>query len=59
MAKKKKFYGGDKMNTVFSSDDKKTPVSQIPNGSTGSYGDDMTYIDREINKNSNYKKNRD
>lgn len=64
MAKKKKFYnepfmGSDKMNDVFPSSDKKTPVSQISNGNSGSYEDNMSYIDKEIKKNSNFKNNTD
>lgn len=58
---KKKYYGNDsnKGNDIFSSNDKKTPVSQISNGGSGSYGDTMEYIDKKIRKNSNYKKNMD
>ena len=58
--KKKVFHNStSSSSSVFPKDDKITPVSSIPVGSTGSYGEGMEYADKEIKKNSNFKKSND
>jgi len=56
MAKKKKYYQGNK-GSIFPESDSKKPVGNIPSGGTKNYGDTMEYADEQVRKNSNFKEN--